>query len=203
MRDELNVSDSWRLWRQRVDLDEYHTRWDRLEAEGASVHDEADLVCVLDVDRIVDAGCGTGRVAAELARRGKEVVGVDNDVDMLDLAIASSSDVRWILADLASVDLEERFDLVLIAGDVLNYVTPGFESMVVANMARHLESGGLLVCGGSLAEPDQLTSPSFAVSTDDVRQHLARLVYPGFLAAMGSERLPDVARYLQGIEVRL
>ena len=157
MSDELNVSDSWRLWRQRVDLDEYHTRWDRLAAEGASVHDEADLVCVLEVDRIVDAGCGTGRVAAELARRGKTVVGVDNDVDMLDLAIASSEDVRWILADLATVDLEERFDLVLIAGDVLNYVAPGYESMVVSNMARHLESGGLLVCGGSLAEPDQLT----------------------------------------------
>ncbi|MGI9613905.1 MAG: class I SAM-dependent methyltransferase [Acidimicrobiales bacterium] len=157
MPDELNVSDSWRLWRQRVDLDEYHTRWDRLAAEGASVHDEADLVCVLDADRIVDAGCGTGRVAVELARRGKTVVGVDNDVDMLDLAIASSDDVRWILADLATVDLEERFDLVLVAGDVLNYVAPGYESMVVSNLARHLESGGLLVCGGSLAEPDQLT----------------------------------------------
>ena len=157
MPDELNVSDSWRLWRQRVDLDEYHTRWDRLAAEGASVHDEADLVSVLDAERIVDAGCGTGRVAVELARRGYTVVGVDNDVDMLDLAIASSDDVRWILADLATVDLEERFDLVLIAGDVLNYVAPGYESMVVSNMARHLESGGLLVCGGSIAEPDQLT----------------------------------------------
>ena len=156
MSDELNVSDRWRLWRRRVDLEEYHTRWDRLAAEGASVHDEADLVCALDAERIIDGGCGTGRVAAELARRGKTVVGVDNDVDMLDLAIASSDEVRWILADLATVDLDERFDLALLAGDVLNYVRPGFESMVVANLARHLGPGGLLVCGGSLAEPDQL-----------------------------------------------
>jgi SAM-dependent methyltransferase len=157
MPDELNVSDSWRLWRQRVDLEEFNSRWDRLAAEGASVHDEADLVCVLDAERIIDAGCGTGRVATELARRGKVVVGVDNDIDMLDLAAAKSDDVRWVLADLATVDLDERFDLVVIAGDVLNYVTPGYESMVVSNMARHLERGGLLVCGGSIAEPDQLT----------------------------------------------
>ena len=157
MSDELNVSDSWRRWRQRVDLEEYNGRWDRLEAEGARVHDEADLVCVLDVERVVDAGCGTGRVAAELARRGKDVVGVDNDIDMLDLATAKSDEVRWVLADLATVDLEERFDLVLMAGDVLNYVAPGYESMVISNMARHLEPGGLFVCGGSLAEPDRLT----------------------------------------------
>ncbi|MDH3681951.1 MAG: class I SAM-dependent methyltransferase [Acidimicrobiia bacterium] len=156
MSDELNVSDRWRLWRQRVDLDEYNTRWDRLEAEGASVHDEVELVCALGGERIIDAGCGTGRVAAELARRGKKVIGVDNDIDMLDLARARSSDVSWVLADLATVDLYGEFDVAIMAGDVLNYVTPGYESLVVSNLARQLVPGGLLVCGGSLAEPAQL-----------------------------------------------
>lgn len=154
---ELNVSDRWRLWRQRVDLDEYNTRWDRLEADGASVHDEADLVCHLGGQRIVDAGCGTGRVAAELAQRGKTVIGVDNDADMLALAAAKNSDVSWVLGDLATVQLYGTFDVAVMAGDVLNYVKPGYESMVIGNLAKHLEPGGLLVSGGSLSEADQLT----------------------------------------------
>ena len=157
MSNELNVSDRWRLWRQRVDLEEYNTRWDRLEAEGASVHDEAELVCALGGDRIIDAGCGTGRVASELARRGRTVIGVDNDSDMLALAKERNPEVSWVLSDLASVELYGTFDLVVMAGDVLNYVSPGYESLVVSNLSRHLVPGGLMVCGGSLAEPAQLT----------------------------------------------
>lgn len=157
MADHLNVSDRWRVWRQRVDLDEYNTRWDRLEADGARVHDEADLVRGLGGERIVDAGCGTGRVAVELAKQGKTVVGVDNDADMLALARAKSDQVEWVLADLATVDLSDSFDVIVMAGDVLNYVSPGSEWSVVKNLANHLGPRGLLVCGASLSEPDQLT----------------------------------------------
>ena len=153
---DLNVSDRWRRWRQQVDLDEYNTRWDRLEADGADVHGEADLVCRLGGHRILDAGCGTGRVAAELARRGKSVTAIDNDDDMLALARPRSSEVTWILADLATVDLPGHFDVVVMAGDVLHYVSSGYESMAVSNLARHLMDTGVLVSGMSLAEPDQL-----------------------------------------------
>ena len=156
MAADLNVSERWRLWRERVDLAEYDSRWDRLEAEGASVHDEAALVCRIGGASILDAGCGTGRVAIELARQGKSVVGVDNDQDMLALAQARNAEVEWVLADLARVKLAERFDVVVMAGDVLNYVNPGFESMVVANLSRLLEPTGALISGASLAEQDQL-----------------------------------------------
>ena len=46
---------------------------------------------------------------------------------------------------------------MVMAGDVLNYVAPGSESLVVSNLARHLDAGGALVSGASLAEPAQLT----------------------------------------------
>jgi len=157
MAGDLHVSDRWRRWRQQVDLDEYDSRWDRMAAAGASVDDEAELVCRLGGERILDAGCGTGRLAVELARRGRSVVGVDNDVDMLDRARARSEHVSWVLADLATMELPAAFDLVVMAGDVLHYVRPGDESMVVSNLARHLKPGGHLVSGASLAEPVQLT----------------------------------------------
>lgn len=156
MADDLNVSERWRLWRGRVDLAEYDGRWDRLAEDGNEVHGEADLVDSLGPSSVLDAGCGTGRVAIELANRGRHVIGVDNDADMLALAEAKSHEIEWVLADLAAVDLQSRFDVVVMAGDVLNYVRPGDESMVVSNLAGHLEPSGRLVYGASLAEPDQI-----------------------------------------------
>jgi 2-polyprenyl-3-methyl-5-hydroxy-6-metoxy-1,4-benzoquinol methylase len=157
MVEDLNTSEQWRLWRQRVDLDEYDGRWERMAHEGASIHGEAELVCTLGGDRVLDAGCGTGRVAIELARRGRIVTGVDNDRDMLERAKAKDSSVTWVLADLATVTLDERFDVVVMAGDVLHYVKVGYESMVVANVARHLAHGGLLVTGATVPERDLLS----------------------------------------------
>ena len=50
---------------------------------------------------------------------------------------------------------------------------------------------------------DQFTSSTFDPSIADIGDHLARLAYPGFLAGVGVDRLADIARYLQGIDVRL
>src|SRR5919204_5229355 len=50
---------------------------------GENVHGEADFVESFHPGSVLDAGCGTGRVAIELARRGIEVVGVDLDPGML------------------------------------------------------------------------------------------------------------------------
>ena len=61
--------------------DDYDARWTVLAAQGRNVHGEADLVESLLREsggtRVLDAGCGTGRVAIELARRGFSVTGVD------------------------------------------------------------------------------------------------------------------------------
>ncbi len=145
--ESTSTSEAWLRWRERVDLDEYDVRWDRLEAQGRSVHDEAILVDALGGDLILDAGCGTGRVAAELSRRGKQVVGVDNDADMLDYARRKPEPVRWELGDLAWVELGLSFDVVVMAGNILQFVRPETQQNVVANMAAHLRPGGLLVMG--------------------------------------------------------
>ncbi len=75
-----------------------------MAARGESVHGEADLVTSLVPSgaAVLDAGCGTGRVAIELASRGYEVVGVDLDPAMLDLARAKAPELGWLQGDLAS-----------------------------------------------------------------------------------------------------
>ena len=133
----------------------YDRRWEELAAAGQNVHGEADLVEGLGPRSVLDAGCGTGRVAVELARRGIDVVGVDLDASMLEKARAKQPDVPWVVGDVADVDLGRAFDVVLLAGNVMIFLAPGTEAAVVGNLARHLEPGGALVAGFSL-EPGRL-----------------------------------------------
>lgn len=135
--------------------DIYDQRWQELAAAGQNVHGEADLVESLGPRSVLDAGCGTGRVAIELARRGLDVVGVDLDASMLEKARTKQPDVPWMLADLADVDLGRTFDVVLLAGNVMIFLAPRTEAVVVANLSRHVEPGGALVAGFSL-EPGRL-----------------------------------------------
>src|SRR5918993_2113408 len=81
--------------------DTYDRRWEEMAASGHNVHGEADLVESLGPRSVLDAGCGTGRVAVELHRRGLEVVGVDLDDSMLDKAATKQPDLSWVHGDVA------------------------------------------------------------------------------------------------------
>ncbi|MDH3752356.1 MAG: ATP-dependent RNA helicase HrpA [Acidimicrobiia bacterium] len=50
---------------------------------------------------------------------------------------------------------------------------------------------------------DDAVAPALQPAVRDVRAHLSQLVYPGFLAGVGLDRLDDIGRYLDGIERRL
>lgn len=147
--------------------DAYDDRWRRLEAEGRSVHGEADLVSALlpatpagdGPARVLDAGCGTGRVAVELAARGHDVVGVDRDPDLLAAARRKAPDLAWVEADLAALGgtvAPGTVDLAVLAGNVLLFTDPGTEARVVAQVASALRPRGLLVAGFQLV-PGRVT----------------------------------------------
>lgn len=142
---------------------DYDARWSSLAASGQNIHGEADLVEGLLRDShdrtVLDAGCGTGRVAIELARRGFTVTGVDADPDMLAVAREKAPDLTWRHGDLADPDTvagADPVDLVLLAGNVMIFLEPGTERRVVTNLAGRLNAGGLLVAGFSL-QPGRLT----------------------------------------------
>ncbi|MFC4147890.1 class I SAM-dependent methyltransferase [Micromonospora mangrovi] len=132
----------------------YIDRFRRLAAEGADLAGEARLLDALVAPgaRILDAGCGTGRVAAELAARGHRVVGVDADPALVDAARADHPGPRWLVGDLAELDLAaqgeaEPFDAAVVAGNVMAFVAPGTERSVLTRVAAHVRPDGLVVVG--------------------------------------------------------
>jgi SAM-dependent methyltransferase len=136
--------------------DSYQRRFDALAAEGQDVHGEARFVIALSPGSVLDAGCGTGRVAIELARRGVEVVGVDQSSSMLATAASRGPDVTWVESDLAGLDLGRVFDVVVMAGNVPLFTAPGTQAALVAGCARHVAPGGVLVAGFQLARGYEL-----------------------------------------------
>jgi 2-polyprenyl-3-methyl-5-hydroxy-6-metoxy-1,4-benzoquinol methylase len=135
---------------------DYDDRWRKLAAAGRSTHGEADLVESLlresGATRVLDAGCGTGRVAIELAHRGFSVVGIDSDATMLHTARAKAPELTWVHADLVEMDshVGTEFDVVVAAGNVMIFLAPGSERSVVDQLATRLAPDGLLVSGFQL-----------------------------------------------------
>jgi SAM-dependent methyltransferase len=130
--------------------DDYQAQFDRLAASGQDVHGEATFVRAYSPTSVLDAGCGTGRVAIELARHGIEVVGVDIDESMLATARRLAPQIEWVRSDLSELELGRTFELVVMAGNVPLFTPPGTEAALIAGVGRHVAPGGRLVSGFSL-----------------------------------------------------
>lgn len=128
----------------------YQARFDALANEGLDVHGEAEFILELAPRAVLDAGCGTGRVAIELARRGVEVVGVDIDESMLATARSRGPEIEWVNADMTVVNLGRTFDVVAMAGNVPLFTAAGTNRLLVAACVTHLAGAGSLVAGFQL-----------------------------------------------------
>ena len=153
----------WLATRTRTGSD-YDAPYEARAAAGMDVHGEANLIMQLlhstsphaptpTPYRVLDAGCGTGRIAIELARRGVAIVGVDLDEVMLAQARQKAPQLDWRLGDLSTLALDGGFDAIVLAGNVMIYLTPGTEATTLANMARHLKAGGWLIAAFELTPP--------------------------------------------------
>lgn len=134
--------------------DWYVERFRTMAAGGADLGGEARLIdaMVPPRSRILDAGCGPGRVGAVLHERGHDVVGVDADPVLIEAANADHPGPTWLVADLAELDLPamgepEPFAAAVLAGNVMVFLAPGTETHVLRHVAAHVVADGAVVTG--------------------------------------------------------
>lgn len=138
----------WQAENSADDSARYIERFDRLAERGVDLHGEARMVdaVVSPASTILDAGCGTGRLGAELARRGHHVTAVDLDPILVEKA-RSHPELDVHLADLTTLELNRTFDAVVAAGNVLVFLEPGTEHAALERIWAHLNDGGVFVTG--------------------------------------------------------
>ncbi|MFZ3598664.1 class I SAM-dependent methyltransferase [Streptomyces sp. BH104] len=153
---------------------EYAARFEALARSGKDMHGEASFCAALVPAgaRVLDAGCGTGRVMIRLAELGYDCVGIDLDASMLDVARERAPRLPWFRTDLAEFDpaalgIATDFDLVVAAGNVLPLLTPGTEATVVERLAATLRPGGLLVAGFGLDAAHLPVPPTITLAEYD------------------------------------
>jgi 2-polyprenyl-3-methyl-5-hydroxy-6-metoxy-1,4-benzoquinol methylase len=120
--------------------------------------------------RILDLGCGTGRIANPLAADGYVVVAVDNSEAMLARVVGAET----VLGDVRSLDLGRQFDVVLALSHLINHRERSRRLDLLRVCRNHLADNGVLVV--QRYSPDWLPSDSEG-SSGDVAIHLHHVVH--------------------------
>ncbi|MFD7846635.1 class I SAM-dependent methyltransferase [Nocardia sp. NPDC059764] len=146
-------------WEEIIAADPTHStryveRFRNLAAEGTDIVGEARLIDAMlgRGSRVLDAGCGPGRIGGHLHQVGHTVVGVDVDPVLIAAAEHDHPGPTWLVGDLAELDLPTRgvpadFDAIVCAGNVMAFLAPSTRRAVLSAFARHLAPTGRAVIG--------------------------------------------------------
>jgi SAM-dependent methyltransferase len=100
-------------------------------------------------DEVVDAGCGTGRYACELASRGFRVLGFDSSPEMVEMArertAAVADKLEFSAGDLTSFKYPRQFRAILCRGVLNDLLTDNDRQEVAGRFAELLAPGGVLL----------------------------------------------------------
>ncbi|MHC5796058.1 class I SAM-dependent methyltransferase [Lacisediminihabitans sp. FW035] len=173
----------------------------------AMVNEFVNKVAKRPGSRILDAGCGAGRMVTYLQSQSPslDVVGIDLSVEMIALAQSAHPDAEFRQADFSDTQFPEReFDGILAWYSII-HTEPDQLAEIVAEFARILRPEGLVLLGYQAGTGErQLNRPyghdvelrAFLHQTDDV---IATLIDGGFNLIAKLDRAPRTSeRHAQG-----
>lgn len=105
----------------------------------------ADLVELLqpkDGERILDVGCGSGRLSNEISQTGATVFGIDSSEEMISEAKAAFPHIQFTVASATEYQAEQPFDAIF-SNAALHWILEAEKA--VENMGRNLKPDGRLV----------------------------------------------------------
>ena len=125
-----------------------------------------ELAAARGAGGVLELGCGTGRVALDLARHGHRVTGLDSDPDLVRAMGARARerglDVQAVVGDARALAMGRRFGLVLLPMQVVQLLGGAEGRAALLHGAReHLRPGGLLAA--ALADPWEGIDPAHAL----------------------------------------
>ncbi len=177
----------------------YIQRFREKAAAGEDLGGEARLIDAIAPRQahILDAGCGPGRVGAILAASGHQVVGVDVDPLLIAAAEEDHPGPRWIIGDLAELDLASHgitvdFDVIVMAGNVMAFLAPSTRQLVLERLRHHLADDGRLVIGFGTGRDYEFNEFFADVAAADLRVELS-------LATWDLQPLTEVSDFLVAI----
>ncbi|MFH0410605.1 class I SAM-dependent DNA methyltransferase [Corynebacterium sp. L4756] len=142
-------------WKELTEADPSHShnyarRWKVLAAQGKDIYGEARTADAMleRGSKVLDAGCGTGRIGGYLAKQGHNVVGMDIDPILIDYAREEHPDVQWEVGDLSNDEVPESdFDLAISAGNVMGFLEQEGREGALRNIFNALAPGGRFIVG--------------------------------------------------------
>src|SRR5580692_2474658 len=104
--------------------------------------DLVDLLAPQPGERILDLGCGTGHLTAQIAARGADTLGLDASVSMIAQARQNYPKLKFALGDASAFRFDEPFDAVF-SNAALHWIPDA--AGVIENVARALKPDGRFV----------------------------------------------------------
>lgn len=122
-------------WDAKLYDDKHSFVWEK--AKGV-----VELLAPKPGERILDLGCGTGHLTAEIAATGADVIGIDRSPEMISQARRQFPNLKFEVADARHLDFERQFDAVF-SNAVLHWIVE--PELVVRSVAKALGPGGRFV----------------------------------------------------------
>ena len=99
---------------------------------------------------VLELGCGTGNMTRLLAEKGYDMIGVDNSVDMLEIAMEKKEeeeqDILYLLQDMREFELYGTVRAVVSVCDSMNYIIEEEDLLEVFRLVNnYLDPGGIFI----------------------------------------------------------